>query len=396
MIAKLQAFRRVSGWGWWLMVAGQALIACGQETASDANSILVMRDLTVISPVVVAAISADGVVLDDARRIAWYDILVAQRWQTNSEQLERELTEEAIQRYLGDYGQDWFFVLNRRRRGEVWGVANRLHSLRERYVPANQELAGQAAVEFLLSQQYAAQGELAAAATAWFYWQEHHHSFKSSPAWHQTLKPWLEHYVDITPLEPEQSLGIPNHLPPFNLQVDEKRLAEWRICKQVPQTAIFELVAAVETGDLQQIATAEQRLQMTLPLWNESQRPVVHHLLKSVEVLKRWHSEPELYRNDEVRLGYLDLEQRWLESFTTTDSPQPTATTIREQIVWQLYLEGLYLLSRPDQRLEHSGLLRWMLLKHWSVEYPMIAAKNAVMGPELHRSIARRSSTGRQ
>jgi hypothetical protein len=373
--------------------------ASSAELAVATESLLILRDLTVYSPVVVRDLGPDGVILSDDTRIPWHEVLVAQNWTLMGADAPLPLMETQLQNHLHDFGQDWFLVLSRLRRGESYQVPELLTRLQDRYHSLDQPTAGSIAASLLLSQHLANQGRPMAAAATWFAAQHQLQQSRRDPQQEQVVERWLSHYVNPADLPVDLTLGLPLHAPPIPAVIGTAEPQLPPFPTALPEALIYQVVAAVHVADMTSLPPLLDRLNASLPEWNPSLHPLVRSLIETIITLQQWHANPEQAKEDSVRFGYLESERQWqatLPPTTTQTTGMPMSSgngeashaIARSQIAWQVYLQGLYLLRQTDPQLKQSGRVRLRLLDYWSQQSASHRQENALLSTQLRRLLS--------
>jgi len=381
-------------------LAGEAVVSSGSGAAGQ-DSLLVRRDLTLLTDVVVVQLDRDGIRLEDGQRIAWHEILVAQDWgwggelvDSGDEAAARELSER-LDRCLTDYGQPWYLLRSRRQRGERYGVVDLARKLLDRYAQGGEEgdadaadgiWAGQVAAHWVLSVESAGANQTNAALEHWFRAAQLRRLAADEPRADRALADWLPFYLDPAEVPVGQALGLPLHVPPVWKSAHEA--AEYRplAVSRAPQQHIYALVAAIHSGQAESIRAAARALERSLSDWDSGRRPLVRSLIDIAGRVADWDDSDESAWTEDLWSGYLDAEQQWRQLGLEPLESGGVDGDRRDVLIWKMFLEGQYLLlqSHPPQR-QTAGALRWMLLTQWSESDPAVSDRHVLGTAQVRR-----------
>ncbi len=412
-----------------------------QTVYDQPESILVRRDLSVHTPVVVQAIGPDGVLLDDGTHIPWFEVLVGQNWQLATPTEPQPLADREIQEWQRAFGQPWFLIRSRVARGESFQVNELLEGLAQSYAARGTPSVGAVAVGYYRSQQHAAAADPTAAALEWLRTQIAWSQLPPAPTPPQSPD-WetrLQQYIDPSDFPVDPILGIPLHAPPaFERWTDVER-SQWHALwgqvqtppsprqptdtspagqapsatvaapdlgvatavGAVPATgapaqhhvktlvAIYGLAAATQHADsetLEKCLTALGEQQATAA---EPQSTLLPGLTEVAWRVRRCQQDPANWQATDGLRDYRSLEQDWLGHLATSDKQTSDGAT-RQRLVWEVYLQGLVLLAHEDRSAQDSGRLHLWLLRHWAERYPELAAEIPLLQASVWRPLLTR------
>jgi hypothetical protein len=354
---------------------------------------------------------SDGAVLSDGTLVPWHQILVAEHWSLIGPDGPLPVNADDLERQLLDYGQDWFLILSRLSREEPFQVTELLRGLQRRYQTEPTPSAGSIACHWILSRHLANQTSLSHqdttstdaledrkrpgdesqpwldAAQAWLTGQQQLRRARRDTALWPRIERWMPLYLDPDRLPLDQSLGLPLHAPPIPMQSGRNDRSPPRLETAQPEQGIYELVATIQFGNPADLAKVAERLDASLPDWPPARRPLVRHLRQTIDTLVEWENNPAHLDTDDVRFGYLESERRWSATFSQgAQSATPdNAMMTRCEIVWEVYLHGLYMAGHPDPKVRQSGRLRLLLLDYWFQQAPQLRRETTVLSPSLSR-----------
>lgn len=417
-----------------------------QLVSDQPESILVRRDLSVRTPVVLKAIGPDGVLLDDDIHIPWFEVLVGQNWLLETASGRQPVANREIQEWQQVFGQPWFLIRSRLARGESFQVDELLEGLAQSYAARGTPSVGAVAVSYYRSQQLARAADPTAAALEWL---------RARLAWSQ-LPPaptppqssdWetrLQHYIDSSDFPVDPLLGIPLHAPPAFERWTDAEKSQWHALWEQVQTpptprqpadtppafpatpslpatsatlaasdtgvatavgavpaagaptqqnvktlvAIYGLAAATEHADS---ATLEKCLTALgeQPAAAEPQSTLLKRLAEVARCVRRCQQDPAHWQTTDELRDYRSLEQEWLGHLTTGEGTTGDGET-RQRLVWEVYLQGLVLLAQEDRSAQDSGRLHIWLLRHWAERYPELAAEIPLLQASVWRPLLTR------
>ncbi|MBL8891462.1 MAG: hypothetical protein JNL67_15895 [Planctomycetaceae bacterium] len=374
----MKLFQRNSqGWSGylesWVRHTACALIFClgshldAQESpvaTTSSESILVRRDLSVITPVLVSELGPDGVVLESGDRVPWFDILGAQNWQKKSDQGPTPVPETEIIKLQQRFGQPWFLLRSRLARGETLEVVAILTQLAEADLVGPTLSGHSVAARYYLACQLDQQGEVT---ESWLQWLMAHRAREKWLAVEGAATQnaaWLEVYLAPLHLRSDPIVHLPQTLA-FPSQWTKDQLE--RLQAMIDQPAASLCWVAAHLSQMPTIARSElaEVVAKSFPQANGEQRELLNSCLQTLERIEQWQANAELMASDEVRYAYLELEAKWDE----LDGHSNPAELERQKLIWQLRLEGIFLTKQADPRLVEAGQLRLLLLEHWGYRF---------------------------
>lgn len=341
--------------------------------ANSGESILVRRDLSVLTPVVVSEIGPDGVVMESGALVPWYDVLVAQNWQrTTNNQLVTVPNTEILE-YQQTYGQPWFLVRSRLARGEKLEVARLLTELASRDAERAPATTNSIAARYLLAGQLAQSGDTP---QAWIEWltarQSAEKKLSGADASHNDSN-WLDLYLTRTDYLADPIVHLPLAIA-FPSSWSDEQQQQLLAMSDRPGAALCWVTARLSDSKPSDRKALGETLKRSLPNANSDQRALLTSCLETIEKIDNWRNDIMLLASDEVRYGYLEVESQWTSLNRRVQKslePQVPASKKdqseleRQKLVWQLRLEGLFLTAQADPRIAEAGQLRLLLLEHW-------------------------------
>jgi hypothetical protein len=354
-------------------ILSQGQTNSGQTNSGLANSgesILVRRDLSVLTPFVVSEIGPDGVVMETGALVPWYDVLVAQNWQrTTNNQLVTVPNTEILE-YQQTYGQPWFLVRSRLARGEKLEVARLLTELARRDADRAPATTNSIAARYLLAGQLAQSGDTP---QAWIEWltarQSAEKKFSGADSSHNDSN-WLDLFLNRTDYLVDPIVHLPLAIP-FPSSWSDEQQQQLLALSDRPGAALCWVAARLSDSRPSDRKVLAETLKQCFANANSDQRELLTSCLDTIEKIERWRADIQLLTSDEVRYGYLEIESQWTTLRHRMSEPevkgtkQDQAELKRQKLVWQLRLEGLFLTAQSDPRIAEAGLLRLLLLEHW-------------------------------
>lgn len=431
-------------------LANQAV--SNQAVSDQPESILVRRDLSVRTPVVLKAIGPDGVLLDDDTHVPWFEVLVGQNWLLETPNEPQPLANREIQEWQQVFGQPWFLIRSRLARGESFQVDELLEGLAQSYAARGTPSVGAVAVGYYRSQQLAATADPTAAALEWLRAQLAWSQLPPAPTPPQSPN-WetrLQQYVDPSDFPVDPILGIPLHAPPGFERWKDADKSQWHALwgqvqkppaprqatdtppafpatPSLPATsatlaasdtgvatavgampatgapaqqhvktlvAIYGLAAATEHADsatLEKCLTALDKQTVTAA---QPQSTLLKRLAEFARRIRRCQQDPANWQAIDGLRDYLNLEKEWLRHVPTGDGQtgdgQAGDRVAHQRLVWEVYLQGLVLLGHDDPRAQDSGRLHIWLLRHWAERYPELAAEIPLLQASVWRPLLTR------
>ncbi len=341
--------------------------------ANSGESILVRRDLSVLTPVVVSELGPDGVVMETGALVPWYDVLVAQNWQrTTNNQLVTVPNTEILE-YQQTYGQPWFLVRSRLARGEKLEVARLLTELASRDAERVPATTNSIAARYLLAGQLAQSGDTP---QAWIEWltarQSAEKKLSGANSSHNDSN-WLDLFLNRTDYLADPIVHLPLAIP-FPSSWSDQQQQQLLAMSDRPGAALCWVAARLSDSKPSDRKSLGETLKRSLPNANSDQRALLTSCLETIEKIENWRNDIMLLASDEVRYGYLEVESQWTSlNRRVQESPEPQVPASkkdqseleRQKLVWQLRLEGLFLTAQADPRIAEAGQLRLLLLEHW-------------------------------
>lgn len=413
-----------------------AQIPAGPQTPADTQdptgaavqpeSILVRRDLSVQTPVVIQAIGPDGVLLANGTHIPWFDVLVGQNWTWSTTADPQSPPPPAdspqpptfenreIQNWQQMFGQPWFLIRSRLTRGETIEVPQLLEELSQSYVQRGTPSAGAVAVHYYQSQILAREGDSTAAALEWLAAQRS----RAQLTLDDTSTPkvdWetrLQQYLNPADFPSDPILGVPFHAPPRWNHWTETDRSRWRDGLEQtlgwPQPAapaatstsitsatglspptrqaqilvgLYGLAAAAQHQDSETLDRALELLQSVNRRLDDPtavpQQPLLVGLIETAQRIRRVQQDPTQWNASTGFRDYLELEQAWLQSLASSDRIG------LQRLTWEVYLQGLALVGHDDPAAQFAGQLHLWLLRHWAERYPETAAQIPLLQPHV-------------
>lgn len=395
-------------------------------TVVQPESILVRRDLSVQTPVVVQAIGPDGVLLANGTHIPWFDVLVGQNWawaaaatpstapNTNTPPAPPSLTNREIQIWQQTFGQPWFLIRSRVARGETFEVLPLLAALSQGYTEHGSPSVGAVALHYYRSQLFDQAGDPTAAALEWLAAQT-----SQAELWlddkSTSFVDWdgrLQQYLNPADFPIDPIAGVPFHAPPRWEHWTETERTRWRewfdqtrgwprptdvrspsgtaeapTGTSSPTTqaqtlvALYGLAAAAQYRDLETLDRASELLELASrrlegPAAANKQR-LLAGLIESARRIRACLQDPNQWNDSGGLRDYLELETEWLQSLSRNDGPG------LQLLTWEVYLQGLALRSHPDPSAQAAGQIQQWLLRHWTERYPEVAGQIPLLQPRL-------------
>ncbi len=172
--------------------------------------------------------------------------------------------------------------------------------------------------------------------------------------------------------------------------------------------AVYGLAAATQHADS---ATLEKCLTALSeqPTAAQAQPTLVQGLAEVARRVRRCQQDPAHWQTTDGLRDYRSLEQEWLGNLPTGEGPTGEGPTgdgpsgdgatgdgatgdgaTRQRLVWEVYLQGLVLLTHEDRSAQDSGRLHVWLLRHWAERYPELAAEVPLLQPSVWRPLLTR------
>ena len=344
-------------------------------STNSSESILVRRDLSVITPVVLQEIGPDGVLLQSGTMVPWYDILVAQNWQRSTSDGPTHVPANEILAFQQTYGQPWFLVRKRGARGETLEVEQLLRDLAQPEASPAAMTANSVAARFLLAQHLSRHGAVADAWLEWLAAEQARQKIETNDETASAESGWRKLYLDGLNLSADPITHLPNSLP-FPRSWNEPQLQQLAAFADQPAAALCLVAASLSDARTWERDPLVGHLKRGAIQSNQDQRTLLESCQRTLEKIDLWRATPGSMASDEVRYGYLEIEDQWTRLANRQDSvPEPQSTVSkpdnvaleRQKLIWQLRLEGLFLIGQADPRVVEAGQLRLLVLEHWGV-----------------------------
>lgn len=347
-------------------------VALRKQDATSTESILVRRDLSVLTPVVVADLGPNGVVMQSGALVPWYDVLVAENWQQISGTELVPVPSPEILEYQQTFGHPWFLVRNRLARGESLDVERLLRELAERGQEQQAVPACAMAARQLLARQLADRGDVAA---AWLTWLTARNSYDENLAVggpSEIEATWLAVYLDHYDLPADSIVNLPVSIP-FPISWSDAEQQQLMELSDRPAAGLCLVAASLNAANPRDRKTLDEIVQRSYAQANNAQRELLASCGKTIDTIESWRVNPDLLASDEVRFGYLEVERQWTSlvkpaNHSVDPDRNPTRVDVdleRQKLVWQLRLEGIFLNAQSDPQVADAGQLRLLLLEHW-------------------------------
>jgi hypothetical protein len=346
--------------------------ALPKADATSTESILVRRDLSVTTPVVVTDIGPNGIVMQSGALVPWFDVLVAENWQKISGTESVPVPSAEILEYQQTFGQPWFLVRNRLARGETLDVERMLQELVDRGKERVPVPACALAAQQLLARQMADRGDVAAAWVTWLIARKKDGANSAVGGPTDIEATWLDVYLDRYNQPADSLVHLPMSIP-FPSSWSDAEQQQLLELSDRPAAALCLVAASLNAGHSPDKKSLQEVVQRSYAQANDTQRALLGSCLNTIDTIESWRANPEFLATDQVRFGYLEAERQWtslsnpaIESVNPERSPAPVDVELeRQKLVWQLRLEGLFLNAHSNPQIAEAGQLRLLLLEHW-------------------------------